>query len=82
MFLHKLKRHLSFVDIKFRKKAEKFFIRKLENLSNQKAAISSFFHTGQNVPMASYKVAYRVACCKKPPTIAEELILPVAIDLL
>ncbi|KAL1276349.1 hypothetical protein QQF64_035972, partial [Cirrhinus molitorella] len=34
-----------------------------------------------NAQLASYKVAYRVARCKKPHTIAKELILPSAIDI-
>jgi len=30
---------------------------------------------------ASYKVAHRVAKCKKPRSIVEELILPAAVDM-
>ena len=51
---------------------KEYFLRKLENLANQKASISSFYHTGQNVVMASYTVVYCVDHCKKLLTIAEE----------
>ena len=81
MLPNKLKRHLSSAHPTLVEKPKEYFLRKLESLANQKASISSFSHTGQDVVMASYKVAYRVARCKKPHTIAEELILPAATDL-
>jgi hypothetical protein len=34
-----------------------------------------------NVLLASYKVAHRITKCKKSHTIAEELILPAAVDM-
>ena len=81
MLPNKLKRHLSSVHPSLVEKPKEYFLRKLENLTNQKASINSFSYTGQNALMVSYKVAYRVACCKKPHTIAEELILLAATDL-
>ena len=81
MFPNKLKQHLSSAHPSLVEKLKEYFLRKLENLANQKASMSSFSHTGQDVVMASYKVSYSVARCKKPHTIAEELILPAATDL-
>ena len=81
MLPNKLKRHLSSALPSLVEKPKEYFLRKLKNLTNQKVSISSFFHIGQNVVMASYKVAYRVTRCKKPHTIAEELILSAATDL-
>ena len=81
MLPNKLERHLSSAHPSLAEKPKEYFLCKLENLTNQKASISSFFHTGQNTLMASYKVVYHVACSKKPHTIAGELILPDTTDL-
>ncbi|XP_077295404.1 protein FAM200B-like [Arctopsyche grandis] len=35
-----------------------------------------------NALLASYKVSYRIANCKKPHTIGETLVLPAAIDMI
>ena len=42
---------------------------------------SNFLQTPAKVQLASFKVAYRIAKCKKLHTIAEELVLPAALDL-
>ena len=83
MLPNKLKRHLSTSHATLVNKPKEFFVRKLSELQGQKAALDTFSRnqTPQNALLSSYKVAYRVAKCKKPHTIAEELILPSAIDM-
>ena len=44
--------------------------------------LSNFFFIPTKAQLASLKVVHRIAKCKKPHTIAEELILPVANDLI
>ena len=50
-------------------------------MNKQSALFSNFLHTPAKAQLASFKVAYRIAKCKKPHTIAEELVLPAALDL-
>ncbi|GFX60765.1 SCAN domain-containing protein 3 [Trichonephila clavipes] len=38
-------------------------------------------HVNEKALLTSYKVSYKIARCKKPHTIAEELILPAAIEI-
>ena len=42
---------------------------------------TNFLQTPAKVQLASFKVAYKIAKCKKLHTIAEELVLPAALDL-
>ncbi|KAJ8728815.1 hypothetical protein PYW07_006511 [Mythimna separata] len=77
----KLMRHLT---TKHQKEADKpldFFERKLKALSQQQNTIIQASSVNESSLLASYKVAYRVAKAGKPHTIAENLILPAALDM-
>jgi len=82
MLPSKLKRHLETVHASFKDKPKEFFIRNAEDLKRQKRCLVKHTGVNKNKLLASYKVAYRVARCKKPHTIAEELILPAAIEIM
>ena len=77
----KLKRHLESSHPQFVNKPREFFARKLNDLKKQVSTISQFTQLPSKALLASYQVAHRIAKCKKPHTIAEELILPAAVDL-
>lgn len=57
-----------------------YFVRQIAKLEKQS---SNFVEQTRRVPskavLTSYKVAFRIAQCKKPHTISKELILPSAI---
>ena len=81
MLPSKLKRHLTTVHKKLSEKPREFFARKLKEMNKQSVVFSNFLHTPAKAQLASFKVAYRIAKCKKPHTNAEELVLPAALDL-
>jgi hypothetical protein len=81
MLPSKLKRHLEATHPSVVGKSLDYFSRKLKELNQQKgsfykqASIPSFASTLQD------RTKCRIAKCKKPHTIAEELILPAAVDM-
>ena len=81
MLPNKLKRHLTSSHPKFASKPRNFFARKLSDMKSQVSTISKFTQLPSKALLASYLVAYRIVKCKKPHSIAEEIILPAAIDL-
>ena len=81
MLPSKLKRHLITNHNNLSGKSREFFARKLTEMNKQSVELSSFSDTPVKAQLASVKVAYRIAKCKKPHTIAEELVLPAALDL-
>lgn len=81
MLPSKLKRHLETIHPAMVEKSRDFFNRKLQNLQKQKNVFTQQALVPSKALLASFKVAYRVAKCKKPHTIAEELILPAALDM-
>ena len=50
-------------------------------MNKQSVLFSNFLHTPAKAELASSKVAYRIAKCKKTHIIAEKLVLPAALDL-
>ena len=81
MLPSKLKRHLTTNHNNLFRKPREFFARKLSEMNKQSVVFSNFLQTPAKAQLASFKVAYRIAKCKKPHTIAEELVLPAALDL-
>ena len=50
-------------------------------MNKQSNVFSNFLQTPAKAQLASFKFAYRIAKCKKLNAIAEELMLPAALDL-
>lgn len=76
----KLKCHLETNHRNMVCKPRNFFTRKLKELKQQKGTFSQQVSIPSNALLASYKVAYSVAKCKKPHTVAGQLILLAAVD--
>jgi hypothetical protein len=62
-------------------KPRTYFESKLKAMREQKTTFAKHAKIPSKALLASYKVAYPVAKCKKPHTIAEQLILPAAMDM-
>ena len=77
----KLQRHLETKHPTLVGKPTEFFKRKESGLQIQKKTIVSLTGSSKSVLKASYLVAKRVAQTKTPFTIAEELVLPAAVDM-
>ena len=68
-----LKRHLTTNYNNLSGKHAKFSLDKLSEMNKQSVLFSNFLHTPAKAQLASFKFAYRIAKCKKPHTITEEL---------
>ncbi|XP_068115052.1 zinc finger BED domain-containing protein 5-like [Hyperolius riggenbachi] len=81
MIPSKLKRHLETNYPNVANKSPDFFARRLSDIQEQKKTFLKQASIPKNALLASYKVAYLVAKCKKPHTIPEDLILPAAMEM-
>ena len=77
----KLKRHLTKQHPEVQHKPKGYFLRKKEIGAKQQAVLKMALVPNEKALKASYLVAQRVTRAKKGHTIAEELILPAAIDM-
>lgn len=78
---NKLKRHLQTKHPEHEHKDADFFRQRQAECHKQKTTMSKATLTSDNALRASYATAYRIAKTKKPHTIAEELVLPAAIEM-
>ena len=77
----KLKRHLVSRHSELQHKPSDYFARRAEEYTRQKKVISSATTVNEKALKASYAVAARIAKAKKAHTIAEELIMPAAVEI-
>ncbi|XP_049321925.1 protein FAM200B-like [Astyanax mexicanus] len=77
----KLMRHLQTKHPAYKDKPVEFFQRRLHELKASKKCLTASCSKQEQALRASYHVAFRIAKAKKPHTIAEELILPAAMDM-
>ncbi|KAL0822667.1 hypothetical protein ABMA28_004690 [Loxostege sticticalis] len=77
----KLLRHLNTKHPNEKNKPVNYFERKLKALQHQKSAVVQMSNVNEKALLASYRIALRVAKAGKPHTIAENLILPAALDM-
>ena len=63
------------------RKPREFFAGKLSEMNKQSVVLSNFLQTPAKAQLASFKDAYGIAKRKRLHTIAEELVLPAALDL-
>ncbi|GFU53065.1 protein FAM200B [Trichonephila clavipes] len=78
---NKLKRHFKTLHGEYINKPREFFESKLKSYGKQKTFFKKTLSVNEKALLTSYKVSYKIARCKKPHTIAEELILPAAIEI-
>ncbi|GFU56842.1 SCAN domain-containing protein 3 [Trichonephila clavipes] len=78
---NKLKRHFETLHGEYINKPREFFESKLKSYGKQKTFFKKILSVNEKALLTSYKVSYKIARCKKPHTIAEELILPTAIEI-
>ena len=77
----KLKRHLLTKHPEHSDKSKEFFVRKVEEYIHQRSKLTNLATTSERAQKASFLVAQQIAKCKKPHTIAQELILPAAVGM-
>ena len=77
----KLKRHLITRHPQYKDKTKDFFVRKSQEYIQQKTRTVNLATVSEKAQKSSYLVAQRIAKSKKPHTIAQELILPAAVEM-
>lgn len=78
---NKLRRHLETLHSEYVNKPREFFELKLKSYEQQTSFFQKTLSVNEKALLASYKVSYKIARCKKAHTIGEDLILPAAMDI-
>jgi len=81
MLPSKLKRHLTTNHNNLSGKPHEFFACKLSETNKQSVLFSNFLHNQPRHSLRLLKLKYRIVKCKKTHTIAEEVVLPAALDI-